>query len=176
MKPTRLTSWPVWAWGSPSAFDHAPGQSPAGGLDDGRFVPNCNGEVDNHTQIRRELPAPEDDWRGHSDTETILQPSRSGVWSAPCASSSACSPLASRPPRPQSQPRARLIRRKGPFMVGPARLPVRLRAQGAPGPLQLRLWTQSPSARPFMSRAPVCRRRGRSTAPFSNSNQLRFPL
>ena len=40
---------------------------------DGRFVLNYNGEVYNHAEIRRELPVPEGGWRGHSDTETIVQ-------------------------------------------------------------------------------------------------------
>jgi asparagine synthase (glutamine-hydrolysing) len=44
---------------------------------DGRFVLNYNGEVYNHGDIRRELEGaglgPEGGWRGHSDTETILQ-------------------------------------------------------------------------------------------------------
>jgi asparagine synthase (glutamine-hydrolysing) len=40
---------------------------------DGRFVLNYNGEVYNHAELRRELPVPEGGWRGHSDTETILQ-------------------------------------------------------------------------------------------------------
>ena len=44
---------------------------------DGRFVLNYNGEIYNHAAIRRELEqrqqAPESGWRGHSDTETLLQ-------------------------------------------------------------------------------------------------------
>lgn len=44
---------------------------------DGRFVLNYNGEIYNHTDIRRELEqrgqVPADGWRGHSDTETLLQ-------------------------------------------------------------------------------------------------------
>ena len=44
---------------------------------DGRFVLNYNGEVYNHAAIRRELEdaglAPAGGWRGHSDTETIVQ-------------------------------------------------------------------------------------------------------
>jgi asparagine synthase (glutamine-hydrolysing) len=44
---------------------------------DGRFVLNYNGEVYNHAEIRAELEgaglAPEGGWRGHSDTETMVQ-------------------------------------------------------------------------------------------------------
>ena len=44
---------------------------------DGRFVLNYNGEVYNHAEIRRELESsglvPDGGWRGHSDTETMLQ-------------------------------------------------------------------------------------------------------
>jgi asparagine synthase (glutamine-hydrolysing) len=44
---------------------------------DGRFVLNYNGEVYNHAAIRDELEGagrvPEGGWRGHSDTETIVQ-------------------------------------------------------------------------------------------------------
>jgi asparagine synthase (glutamine-hydrolysing) len=44
---------------------------------DGRFVLNYNGEIYNHGELRRELEAagqaPDDGWRGHSDTETMLQ-------------------------------------------------------------------------------------------------------
>jgi asparagine synthase (glutamine-hydrolysing) len=44
---------------------------------DGRFVLCYNGEIYNHAAIRRELEgeglAPPDGWRGHSDTETLLQ-------------------------------------------------------------------------------------------------------
>lgn len=35
----------------------------------GRWVVAFNGEIYNHLELRRELPAP---WRGHSDTETLL--------------------------------------------------------------------------------------------------------
>jgi asparagine synthase (glutamine-hydrolysing) len=44
---------------------------------DGRFVLNYNGEIYNHEDIRRELEernaAPESGWRGHSDSEVLLQ-------------------------------------------------------------------------------------------------------
>ena len=44
---------------------------------DGRFVLNYNGEIYNHGELRRELEergqGPEGGWRGHSDTETLLQ-------------------------------------------------------------------------------------------------------
>jgi asparagine synthase (glutamine-hydrolysing) len=44
---------------------------------DGRFVLNYNGEMYTHADIRRELEgaglAPEGGWRGHSDTETMVQ-------------------------------------------------------------------------------------------------------
>ena len=44
---------------------------------DGRFVICFNGEIYNHTEIRTELEAtglvPEGGWRGHSDTEILLQ-------------------------------------------------------------------------------------------------------
>ena len=44
---------------------------------DGRFVITLNGEIYNHAEIRRELdqvrPADSGDWRGHSDTETLLE-------------------------------------------------------------------------------------------------------
>lgn len=36
----------------------------------GRFVVAFNGEIYNHLELRDELPGPE--WRGHSDTETLL--------------------------------------------------------------------------------------------------------
>ncbi|MBH9578005.1 asparagine synthase (glutamine-hydrolyzing) [Inhella proteolytica] len=36
----------------------------------GRYVLAFNGEIYNHLELRRELPA--QDWRGHSDTETLL--------------------------------------------------------------------------------------------------------
>ena len=55
-----------------SASGHQPMVSP-----DGRFVLNYNGEVYNHADLRRELEAgglaPDGGWRGHSDTETMLQ-------------------------------------------------------------------------------------------------------
>jgi asparagine synthase (glutamine-hydrolysing) len=44
---------------------------------DGRFVLNYNGEIYNHAELRRELEErgqpPEGGWRGHSDTETLVQ-------------------------------------------------------------------------------------------------------
>ena len=44
---------------------------------DGRYVLSYNGEIYNHAAIRAELDdrglAPEGGWRGHSDTETLLQ-------------------------------------------------------------------------------------------------------
>lgn len=44
---------------------------------DGRFVLTFNGEIYNHAELRRELEArsavPEGGWRGHSDTEVLLQ-------------------------------------------------------------------------------------------------------
>ena len=44
---------------------------------DGRLVLNYNGEIYNHADIRRQLEAggqaPEAGWRGHSDTETLVQ-------------------------------------------------------------------------------------------------------
>jgi asparagine synthase (glutamine-hydrolysing) len=44
---------------------------------DGRFVLNYNGEIYNHGELRRELEvrgqAPDGGWRGHSDTEALLQ-------------------------------------------------------------------------------------------------------
>ena len=44
---------------------------------DGRFVLNYNGEIYNHGELRRELEArgqvPDGGWRGHSDTETLVQ-------------------------------------------------------------------------------------------------------
>ena len=44
---------------------------------DGRFVISYNGEIYNHQELRAELEAaghaPEGGWRGHSDTETLLQ-------------------------------------------------------------------------------------------------------
>ena len=44
---------------------------------DGRYVISYNGEIYNHADLRTELEAenagPEGGWRGHSDTETLLQ-------------------------------------------------------------------------------------------------------
>ncbi|MBA3666273.1 MAG: asparagine synthase (glutamine-hydrolyzing) [Sphingomonas sp.] len=44
---------------------------------DGRFVVSYNGELYNHTDIRHELEqcgkTPEGGWRGHSDTETLVE-------------------------------------------------------------------------------------------------------
>jgi asparagine synthase (glutamine-hydrolysing) len=41
---------------------------------DGRFVMSYNGEIYNHLDLRRELEAKGTiEWRGHSDTETLLQ-------------------------------------------------------------------------------------------------------
>ena len=44
---------------------------------DGRLVLNYNGEIYNHAELRQELEArgqaPEGGWRGHSDTETLLE-------------------------------------------------------------------------------------------------------
>src|SRR4051812_24482058 len=44
---------------------------------DGRFVLTFNGEIYNYDELRRELEArnsvPEGGWRGHSDTEVLLQ-------------------------------------------------------------------------------------------------------
>ncbi len=44
---------------------------------DGRFVLNYNGEIYNHPELRAALDAdglaPEGGWRGHSDTETVVQ-------------------------------------------------------------------------------------------------------
>src|SRR6476469_5260667 len=44
---------------------------------DGRYVLTYNGEVYNHQDLRQQLEAvgavPEGGWRGHSDTETLLQ-------------------------------------------------------------------------------------------------------
>lgn len=55
-----------------SPHGHQPMQSA-----DGRFVVNYNGEIYNHGELRAELEtrgqAPEGGWRGHSDTETLLQ-------------------------------------------------------------------------------------------------------
>jgi asparagine synthase (glutamine-hydrolysing) len=52
-----------------SAAGHQPMHSPAG-----RFVLTFNGEIYNHAELRQELIAQgsEVDWRGHSDTETLL--------------------------------------------------------------------------------------------------------
>lgn len=47
--------------------------------DDGRFVIAFNGEIYNHLELRSELErAASKEWRGHSDTETLL--SAIGVW------------------------------------------------------------------------------------------------
>jgi len=55
-----------------SPHGHQPMQSA-----DGRFVLTYNGEIYNHAELRAELDsarmAPDDGWRGHSDTETLLQ-------------------------------------------------------------------------------------------------------
>lgn len=55
-----------------SPHGHQPMLSP-----DGRFVLTFNGEIYNHGAIRAELEqagsAPQDGWRGHSDTETLVQ-------------------------------------------------------------------------------------------------------
>ncbi|MCY7271108.1 MAG: asparagine synthase (glutamine-hydrolyzing), partial [Sphingomonas bacterium] len=44
---------------------------------DGRFVLSYNGEIYNHAELRAALDAegrtPEDGWRGHSDTETLIE-------------------------------------------------------------------------------------------------------
>ena len=44
---------------------------------DGRFVLSYNGEIYNHAALRKTLEAkgqaPDRGWRGHSDTETLLQ-------------------------------------------------------------------------------------------------------
>ena len=44
---------------------------------DGRYVLNFNGEIYNHTELRAELEArgqvPAGGWRGHSDTETLVE-------------------------------------------------------------------------------------------------------
>ena len=44
---------------------------------EGRFVISFNGEIYNHADIRTELEelgrVPKDGWRGHSDTEVLLQ-------------------------------------------------------------------------------------------------------
>ena len=39
----------------------------------GRFVIVFNGEIYNHEEIRRDLPGSTGAWRGHSDTETLLE-------------------------------------------------------------------------------------------------------
>jgi asparagine synthase (glutamine-hydrolysing) len=55
-----------------SPHGHQPMQS-----NDGRFVITYNGEIYNHAELRAELDsaglAPEGGWRGHSDTEILLQ-------------------------------------------------------------------------------------------------------
>ena len=55
-----------------SPLGHQPMQSA-----DGRFVLTYNGEIYNHAELRAELDsaglAPPGGWRGHSDTETLLQ-------------------------------------------------------------------------------------------------------
>ena len=55
-----------------SAHGHQPMHSA-----DGRFTICFNGEIYNHPEIRRELEAgglsPEQGWRGHNDTEVLLQ-------------------------------------------------------------------------------------------------------
>jgi asparagine synthase (glutamine-hydrolysing) len=56
-----------------SAAGHQPFVS-----DDARFVLVFNGEVYNHRDLRRALPAPARGWRGHSDTETLM--AALGVW------------------------------------------------------------------------------------------------
>jgi asparagine synthase (glutamine-hydrolysing) len=54
---------------------------------DGRFVIDFNGEIYNHPEIRRAIEAanaaPEGGWRGHSDTETLLQ--AVSLWGLPGA-------------------------------------------------------------------------------------------
>jgi asparagine synthase (glutamine-hydrolysing) len=40
---------------------------------DGRYVLSYNGEIYNHWELRTELGAPETGWRGHSDTETLIE-------------------------------------------------------------------------------------------------------
>jgi asparagine synthase (glutamine-hydrolysing) len=55
-----------------SPLGHQPMQSA-----NGRFVLNYNGEIYNHADLRHELEtqgkAPEGGWRGHSDTETLVE-------------------------------------------------------------------------------------------------------
>jgi asparagine synthase (glutamine-hydrolysing) len=52
---------------------------------DGRFVVSYNGEVYNHAEIRRELEAEGQSFRGHSDTEVILESiARHGVPATIC--------------------------------------------------------------------------------------------
>ena len=55
-----------------SPHGHQPMQSA-----DGRFVLTYNGEIYNHAELRAELESagmgPDGGWRGHSDTETLLQ-------------------------------------------------------------------------------------------------------
>jgi asparagine synthase (glutamine-hydrolysing) len=60
-----------------SIVDLSPaGHQPMHSLD-GRFVVVFNGEIYNHAEIRRELdrvrPGGSGDWRGHSDTETLIE-------------------------------------------------------------------------------------------------------
>jgi asparagine synthase (glutamine-hydrolysing) len=40
---------------------------------DGRHVIVFNGEIYNHLELRSQMPAPAGGWRGHSDTETLLE-------------------------------------------------------------------------------------------------------
>jgi asparagine synthase (glutamine-hydrolysing) len=59
-----------------SAAGHQPMES-----SDGRFVITFNGEIFNHADLRSELQ-PRGGWRGHSDTETLLEAYR--AWGAAC--------------------------------------------------------------------------------------------
>ena len=62
-----------------SAAGHQPMVSPSG-----RYVIAYNGEIYNHMALRRQLSAGNlagPDWRGHSDTETLLA-ARIAVWKA----------------------------------------------------------------------------------------------